>query len=75
MDTADKLRVSRVKSSVKENLSRYRAAARQKKEQSAASRPLPKKKTAQHRRWGRLASRNRKNQIYQREVKRYDQRF
>ena len=28
MDTADKLRVSRVKSSVKENLSRYRAAAK-----------------------------------------------
>lgn len=31
MDTADKLRVSRVKSSVKENLSRYRAAAKAEK--------------------------------------------
>ena len=30
MDTADKLRVSRVKSSVKENLSRYRAAKAEK---------------------------------------------
>ena len=31
MDTADKLRVSRVKSSVKENLSRYRAAVKAEK--------------------------------------------
>lgn len=75
MDTADKLRVSRVKSSVKENLSRYRAAAKAEKEQSAVSRPLPKKKTAQYRRWGRLAPRTRKNQIYQKRGKRYDQRF
>ena len=39
MDTADKLRVSRVKSSVKENLSRYRAAAKAEKgtERSAVS--------------------------------------
>ena len=42
---------------------------KQKKEQSAASRPLPKKKPAQHRRWGRLASRTRKNQIYQKRGK------
>lgn len=69
MDTADKLRVSRVKSSVKENLSRYRAAAKAEKEQNAASRPFPKKKTARYRRRGRSTPRTSKIKSIKREVK------
>ena len=44
MDTADKLRVSRVKSSVKENLSRYRAAAKAEKPAKPKKETSPRKK-------------------------------
>ena len=49
MDTADKLRVSRVKSSVKENLSRYRAAAKAEKgtERSEPTASKEENRTAQ----------------------------